>query len=70
MQATTDHFLEIQEDAQSNPFEKFLAILLGTHAKNYAENILKSQSLVEQIRTVKYPCLIGDKLVDLVKSGI
>lgn len=70
LEGLKEYLLEMPKDSQPNPSEQFFVILLGLHAENYAENVLKNQSLVEQIRSAQYPCLVGDKVIDLVKVEI
>ncbi len=44
---------------------KFSVIRLGWNAERYAESVLNNRDIVIQIKSARYPCLIGDKVVDL-----
>ncbi len=44
----------------------FSVIRLGWNAEMYAESVLNNRDMVIQLKSAQYPCLIGDKVVDLV----
>lgn len=44
----------------------FLTIRLGRFAERFAERVLKDRKILWQIKSAKYPCLIKDKVIDLV----
>ena len=70
LESLKEYLLKMPENSQPNRSKQFFVILLGLHAENHAKNVLKNLSLVEQIKDAQYPCLIGDRVIDLAEDKI
>lgn len=44
----------------------FLTIRLGREAERFAERVLQDRNILWQIKSAKYPCLVKDKVIDLI----